>query len=269
MEFDRESTIEYTGERVVPDKQDMNYMLHLAAYEFVSPLVTGLDVLDVGCGTGYGAEVLIDAQARTYVGVDIAPDAVTFARAKYPLSGVSFAQMDALSLGFVSDSYDLVCSFQVIEHLPGVDGYLRDIARVMKQEGTCIISTPNRHFHNPGASLSNGPPANPFHVREYALEELRSLLACYWDSITIWGQLLPVYDTNSIQNVYDKLFSLIPPSAISTWERWRPFSLQVLVWRLIKAKPTTHDSVFLQEGQFSISECRHFFAVCRGPTYGR
>ena len=64
MKPDKELTIEYTGERVVPNSQDLNYVLHLAAYEFISPLVTVLDVLDVGWGTGYGADVLINAQAR-------------------------------------------------------------------------------------------------------------------------------------------------------------------------------------------------------------
>ena len=55
--FVKETTLEYTGERVVPNNRGMNYILHLAAYEFISPLVTGLDVLDVGCGTGYGDDV--------------------------------------------------------------------------------------------------------------------------------------------------------------------------------------------------------------------
>jgi SAM-dependent methyltransferase len=199
------------------------------------------------------------------VGVDIAPDAVAFAHSKYPLSSASFAQMDALSLGFASDSFDLVCSFEVIEHLPDAHSYLREMARVVKQEGTYIVSTPNRLFRNPGASLSKSPPLNPFHVREYSLEELRLLLARCWDSVTIWGQLLPVYDANPIQKAYCRLRSLIPLSARSTLERWMPFSPQVLLWRAIKAKPTTRDSAFLQEGQFPISQCRIFLAVCRGP----
>lgn len=264
MESDMDLTIEFTGERVLPDDQDVNYSLHRARYEFISPLVTGLDVLDVGCGTGYGAEVLLDAQARTYVGVDVAPDAVAFAHAKYPHSSASFAQMDGLSLGFALDSFDLICSFEVIEHVPDEHSYLREMARVVKQEGTYIVSTPNRQARNVGASPIDGPPLNPFHVREYALEELQSLLARYWDSVTIWGQLLPVYDGNPIQRAYYKLYSLFPLSVRLTLERWMPFSPQVLVWRLIKAKPTTLDSVFLREGQFAIPQCRNLLAVCRG-----
>lgn len=269
MKLNTELQIADTGERVVPKSQDMNYVLHLAAYEFISPLVAGLDVLDVGCGTGYGAEVLIDAQAGRYVGVDIAPDAVAFAHANCSRSGASYIQMDALSLGFALDSVDLVCSFQVIEHLVDAHSYLREIARVVKQDGTYIVSTPNRHFSNTGASPIDGPPLNPFHVREYGLEELKSLLARYWDSVTIWGQLLPAYDASPIQKAYYRLYSLFPTSLRLTLERLMPFSPQVLVWRMIKAKPTTHDSKFLQEGQFPISECRHFYAVCRSPRYGR
>lgn len=265
MKFDKELPIGYTCERVVPNRQDMNYFLHLAGYEFITSLVTGHDILDVGCGTGYGAGVLIDAQARTYVGVDIAFEAVIFADNKHTLSDAYFTQMDAISLGFVPDSFDLVCSFQVIEHLQDTHSYLQEIARVMKREGMFIVSTPNRHLRNVGASPINGPPINPFHVREYALEELRFLLATYWDNVSIWGQLLPVYDTNRIQKAYYSLYSLFPLSMILTLERWMPFSPQALVWRLIKAKPDTHDSKFLPEGQFSIPECRHLFAMCRDP----
>ena len=48
------------------------------------------------------------------------------------------------------------------------------------------------------------------------------------------------------------------------WGCWMRFSLQVLVWRTITAKPTTRDSILAKEGEFPISQCRTFLTVCCG-----
>ena len=56
------------GERVIPDFPDENFRNHLMVYQFAAQFTAGKDVLDVGCGTGYGT-ALLAKEARSAVGV--------------------------------------------------------------------------------------------------------------------------------------------------------------------------------------------------------
>src|SRR3954470_5460254 len=81
----RHELAEFTGERVIPGQVDVDLLNeHLARYTFAARLARGKRVLDAGCGAGYGAVELAHA-AQTVVGVDLAADAVDFAREHYRL----------------------------------------------------------------------------------------------------------------------------------------------------------------------------------------
>ena len=59
-----------TGERVNPDFADENFRNHLRFYQFASQFVRGKEVLDCGCGTGYGSALLADSGAKSVLGID-------------------------------------------------------------------------------------------------------------------------------------------------------------------------------------------------------
>src|SRR3954452_15253857 len=77
--------LELTGERTLPDVPEENYWhrRHLVVYRWIAERVSGLDVVDMACGEGYGAAVRAGA-ARSVVGVDANPDAHAHAAARYP-----------------------------------------------------------------------------------------------------------------------------------------------------------------------------------------
>src|ERR1700683_4030592 len=83
--------LELTGERTLPDVPAENYWYrrHLAVYEWIGARVTGLRVLDMACGEGYGSEVL-SRGAASVVGVDANPDAYEHARRRYVRQNLSF-----------------------------------------------------------------------------------------------------------------------------------------------------------------------------------
>lgn len=111
--------MEFTGERVVPWARGMRDWVHvlqhhLARYTWALRHVSGRRVVDIGCGTGYGAHIL-SFVAESVMGVDISPDAVDFASEHFSRANCSFANGDALdAVQFPADVY--VC-FECLEHL--------------------------------------------------------------------------------------------------------------------------------------------------------
>src|SRR5207253_2018079 len=80
-------------------------------------------VLDAGSGEGYGAALLAEVAARV-VGIDRA-EAVRVAAARHRAPGLEFRAHDLERLGALGERFDLVVSFQVIEHVRDPVGFLR------------------------------------------------------------------------------------------------------------------------------------------------
>jgi len=170
----RETLAEFTGERLIPGHVDADLLNeHMARYAFAARLAQGKRVLDAGCGAGYGTAALA-AKASSVVGVDVAEDAIAFARANYALPNLLFAQASCDALPYPDGSFDLVVSFEVIEHLKDYRGFLREARRVLAPGGQFIVSTPNRLYYTESRGAEG---MNPFHFHEFEFEELRSELA--------------------------------------------------------------------------------------------
>ena len=156
--------------------------IHLKAYEEATLAAAGRSVLDLGCNTGYGT-VRISAVARHVVGADVSERAIEAAKARPDGDRVDWVVVDGVHLPFASGSFDVVTSFQVIEHLDDPLPYLREIARVLRDDGTAILTTPNAAIR-----LDDGkPPWNRFHVREYRAGELDRLLCQVFASVRVRG----------------------------------------------------------------------------------
>lgn len=157
-------------------------LMHLRAYDEAVAHAPGCDVLDVGCNTGYGTVRFAPVAARV-VGVDVSPGAIEAARQRASDGRPEFVLTSGFELPFPGDSFDLVTSFQVLEHVPDPLAYLREIARVARPGGTVILATPNAAIRlDPGMT-----PWNRFHVHEYLATELRDLLGQVFPEVTILG----------------------------------------------------------------------------------
>lgn len=178
--------MEFTGERVVPDVVEVMPLFeeHLARYFFASKFVQNQKVLDLGCGTGYGSYHLSQNGAQSVLAGDLDGETVRYAHHNYQASNLAFFQSDALHIPMRSQSFDMVVSFEVIEHLEPATGYLAEISRLLTDQGWLIGSTPNRLIYSMGAEK----PHNPFHRREYDPPELETLLGNYFRTVVILGQ---------------------------------------------------------------------------------
>lgn len=160
-----------TGERTIPGLDVENYWFrrHEVVYERLAPRCAGLDVLEAGCGEGYGAD-LIAQVARRVIAVDYDDATVAHVRARYPRVQVRAGNLAALPVD--NAAVDVVVNFQVIEHLWDQPGFVAECARVLRPSGLLMMSTPNRITFSPGRDT----PLNPFHTRELNADELRELL---------------------------------------------------------------------------------------------
>jgi SAM-dependent methyltransferase len=171
--------LELTGERTLPDVPDENYWFrrHLVVYEWIAARCLGLRVVDLACGEGYGSDVLA-REAAEVVGVDANPEAHEHARQRYRRENLRFER------GLVEDiagSWDAVVFLQTIEHVSEPAGLARRIAAAAP---IAYISTPNRlTLAPPGAERSG----NPWHVREYTVDEYRELLGSCFGEVEILG----------------------------------------------------------------------------------
>ena len=160
--------LQLTGERTLPDVPEENYWYrrHLAVYEWIAARCAGLRVADLACGEGYGSDVLARAAADV-VGVDANPEAHEHAKLRYRRPNLRFER--ALVEEF-AEPRDAIVFLQTIEHVQEPAELLRGFARLAP---VSYVSTPNRlTLAPPGAEKSD----NPWHLREYTLDEYRELL---------------------------------------------------------------------------------------------
>lgn len=160
-----------TGERTVPGLAEENYWFrrHEVVYLRLSAVCAGRDVLEAGCGEGYGADLIAEV-ARRVIAVDYDATAVAHVRARYPRVDVVAANLASLPLP--DASVDVVVNFQVIEHLWDQPQFVTECLRVLRPGGLLLMSTPNRITFSPGLDT----PVNPFHTRELNADELAELL---------------------------------------------------------------------------------------------
>lgn len=170
--------LEPTGERMIVEKYKSSiedyviYLMHIAAYRFAESFVQNKRVLDYGCGSGYGSARIAETAASVDA-VDIAEDAITYAREQFPRENLRFSSIDpSAPLPFEDNSFDTVLSFQVFEHVTDVDHYLGEIARVLAPDGTLILVTPDRSTR----LLPLQRPWNRWHVKEYNANSLATTM---------------------------------------------------------------------------------------------
>jgi SAM-dependent methyltransferase len=157
-------------------------LMHLRAYDEAVRHAAGRDVLDVGCNTGYGT-LRFAPVARRVVGVDVSLRAIEAARLRAPDGRPEFVVTSGFALPFADASFDLVTSFQVLEHVPDATAFLGELARVARPGGMVILATPNAATRlYPGMT-----PWNRFHVHEYLADELEGLLRGVFATVTVLG----------------------------------------------------------------------------------
>lgn len=177
--------LEFTGERVIPGEVEPDlWNEHVSRYHFASRFAASRNVVDIGCGVGYGSAILAET-ADAVRGFDLSEEAILWAAERYRLPKLRFAAADCAELPLDNQTAGLVIAFELIEHLANPEALLEESRRILAHDGLFCVSTPNAAYY--AASRGTAGP-NPFHAREYDLAEFRALLSRHYPSIAIFGQ---------------------------------------------------------------------------------
>lgn len=125
---------------------------------------SAVNVLEVGCGTGFALRALKDAlPTANLVGTELFDEGLQVARERWP--GVTFTQADARAMPFSSE-FDLVAAFDVIEHIDDDIGALREVFRILKDGGGLIVTVPQHQW------LWSAADDHAHHQRRYSRGQL-------------------------------------------------------------------------------------------------
>jgi len=162
------------------DLQD--YMMEAIGFDRYS----GKKLLEIGCGAGIDSAEFARNGAHV-TAVDFTDNAVSLTRNTLSEAGLTADVMkcDANNLKFSDNTFDVVYSYGVLHHIPEMDGALKEIIRVLKEEGEGIFMVYNRD------SLLNAYSILYLHRHEGKSEE----------------ELASMYSERNMGNPYTRLFS--------------------------------------------------------------
>ena len=154
-----------------------------AVYEYATQFMQEKRVLDAGCGEGYGAHLLAQ-HAKEIVAIDRNKKTIVRARQRYSLPNLKFYTQDVEQLGeYPPHSFDVACCLHTIEHLKHPNRFLTNIGKLLSEQGTLLISTPNRHSPFRRATEMEWP----YHEKEYTAAEFHELLLSHFKNVQIYA----------------------------------------------------------------------------------
>lgn len=133
--------------------------------------INGKVVVDIGCSFGWLEKEIVKLTPKKIIGVEMDKEAVDFA--KRNVKGVQFLEGSALELPLPNNFADIICFFDVIEHVPKTKERtsLKEINRILKKGGILLLSTPNKNLFSNILDI-----AWYFGHRHYSKKEVKDLL---------------------------------------------------------------------------------------------
>lgn len=164
----KKAILENDSERMIPEfhKHSLIYAEHLTRYLVAKELIKDKVVLDIASGSGYGTKLLSEGAKKVY-GVDVNEKAVAYSRQNYNSKNIEYLVGNGERIPLEDSSVDVVVTFETIEHIENYGLFIKEVKRVLKDDGIAVVSTPN------DLEFAEG---NHFHLHEFEYDELVKLL---------------------------------------------------------------------------------------------
>jgi len=170
-------------------------------YRFASDYGVNKRVLEAACGSGLGMKYLSRGSA-VVAGIDIDSNNISVAASLRTEARLLLSRGDAHSLPFRNQSFDVVLLFESLYYLKNPELFVREAARVLRNDGRLIISTVNRSWDDFHPS--------PFAHAYFTVPELLDLLKKQFREVQFFGAF-PVQSAG----IRNKVISLIKRLAVS------------------------------------------------------
>ncbi len=235
----------------------------LSAYHRALTLVEGLRVLELGCGEGIGASLLVD-KAASIVALDYSQEALDVAKKRYGNPGIQFRRSQVPPIDYPEGSFEAVVCFQMVEHLQNPKELLAEIRRVLTENGVALISTVNKE-----ESISS----NPYHLHEFTATEFKNLLEQHFPKVEMYGvfgdEVFTQYWRNNRRwvNNFMRLDVLHLAERLPQHLKVRLFDLSSRLMRNSLRRRNSHlcEGITHKNFLYRLNEyagCLDFFAVC-------
>ncbi len=163
--------MKFTGERFLfGGSSNRTKIDALVKYIFASFFVRDKKVLDIACGSGFGSFMLAQ-EASEVLGLDLSPEAINHSNENYKKENLKFIIGDAENNELPKDYFDIIVSFETIEHLKNPEKFVEQLRQSVKKEGMIILATPNKKIVSP----FNKEPIGKFHTFEFYKKDLEKM----------------------------------------------------------------------------------------------
>ena len=228
---------------------------HIHRYNEVLKELSGNEViLDIACGSGFGTHLLAIHSTGKVYGGDLSNEAIHLCQKTWTKENLAFEIMDGTQLKFKDNYFDIVVSFETIEHTTDFEIMINEFKRVLKPNGILYLSTPNIIINSP-----SGIVTNPFHTQEWNYDEFKIIIDNKFNNYQIYGQHYARYD------IKKGLAFFIEKIMYQRGIRKIPILIQDKIMNLF-GKPSMYplSSEFeLVKDVNTITNCKTFFAVCQ------
>ena len=140
--------------------------------------ITTSKILDIGCGAGY-LDSIFNKKSNSFIGIDFVDER--------EIKSFPFLQANVLNLPFKDNSFDIIICNHVIEHITDQPRLLFEINRLLKKDGICYITSPNKLW-----------PFEP-HLKMPFLSFLPKRIADTYVKIAGKGQVYDIYPMTYLQ----------------------------------------------------------------------
>lgn len=141
--------------------------LHLQRYEFAAEHLKPGRLLDIACGVGYGTQLMAEKASGIVeaIGVDLAEEAVAYAKQHYASGRVQFQRHEAMTFTDAR-GFDSIISLETLEHVPDPLRLIDHLVGLIRPGGVFIASVPT----TPSVDV------NPYHLHDFTQRSFRSMV---------------------------------------------------------------------------------------------